>query len=86
MAVLVSTEGAALLSGEATAKDFVSDAYAHAKFIAYADSAKPLFDKAGVTKMDNGFVALKNPADAKSFVQSCRKLRFWEREAEVHAV
>jgi catalase len=36
--------------------------------------------------MDGGFVALKSAADAKSFIEACRKLRFWEREAKVHAV
>jgi catalase len=84
--VMPSAEGATMLTGEATAKDFLSDAYAHAKFIGYVDTAKPLMDKAGLTDMDAGFIALKAPADAKKFVQACRKLRFWEREAKVHAV
>jgi catalase len=86
VAVLPSADGATLLSGEATARDFVCDAYAHAKFIAYADTAQPLFDKAGLKDMDNGFIALKAPADAASFVAACRKLRFWERESKVQAV
>jgi catalase len=86
VAVIPSAEGAALLAREATAKDFVSDAFAHAKFIAYSEAAKPLFEKAGVMEMDGGCVALKSAADAKGFVEACRKLRFWEREAKVHAV
>jgi catalase len=86
VAVLSSAEGAALLAREATARDFVNDAFAHAKFIAYSETAKPLFEKAGMTEMDGGFVALKSAADAKRFVAACRKLRFWEREAKVHAV
>jgi catalase len=86
VAVLSSAEGAALLAREATARDFVNDAFAHAKFIAYSEAAKPLFEKAGVTEMDGGFFALKSAADAKRFVAACRKLRFWEREAKVHAV
>ncbi|MFL5287850.1 MAG: catalase, partial [Rhodopila sp.] len=36
--VIPSAEGAAMLTREATAKDFVSDAYAHAKFIGYAET------------------------------------------------
>ena len=84
--VIPSAEGAALLAGEATAKDFVSDAFAHAKFIAYSEAAKPLLQRAGVTEMDGGCVALKGPTDAKAFLKTCRKLRFWEREAKVHAV
>jgi catalase len=86
VAVLASAEGAALLAREAAAKDFVNDAVAHAKFIAYSEAAKPLFEKAGVAEMDGGFVALKSAADAKGFLAACRKLRFWEREAKVHAV
>jgi catalase len=39
-----------------------------------------------VREMDAGFVALKGPTDVKTFVRACRKLRFWEREANVHAV
>jgi catalase len=84
--VIPSAEGAAMLTREATAKDFVSDAYAHAKFIGYAETAKPLFDKAGVTDMDEGFVALKGAADARRFIEACRALRFWQRETKVHAV
>ena len=84
--VIPSADGAALLAGEATAKDFVSDAFAHAKFIAYSEAAEPLFQRAGVTEMDGGCVALKGPTDAKAFLKACRKLRFWEREAKVHAV
>ena len=86
IAVIPSADGAALLAGEATAKDFVSDAFAHAKFIAYSDAAKPLLQRAGVTEMDSGCVPLKGPTDAKTFLKACRKLRFWEREAKVHAV
>jgi catalase len=87
VALLPSEQGAALLTKEATAKDFVSDAFAHAKFIAYAEAARPLMQKAGVAEMmDEGFVALKSAADAKRFIEVCRQLRHWEREAKVHAV
>lgn len=86
VAVIPSADGAALLAREATARDFVNDAFAHAKFIGYSETAKPLFDKAGVSEMDGGCVVLKSAADAKSFISNCRKLRFWEREAKVHAV
>ncbi|MBB1092901.1 catalase [Rhodopseudomonas palustris] len=85
VAILVSDEGAEMLLGEATARDFVADAFAHAKFIAYTEAAQPLLDKAGV-KPDDGFLALSKPADAERFLKLCAKLRFWEREASVHAV
>ncbi|HQT78961.1 MAG TPA: catalase [Rhodopila sp.] len=86
VAVVLSAEGAALLSREATAKDFVADAFAHAKFVAYTEAAMPLFQKAGVTEMDEGCVALKGAADAKAFLQKCRELRFWPRDATMRAV
>jgi catalase len=86
VAVLPSAEGVKQLAIEATAKDFVNDAFAHAKFIAYAETAMPLFQKAGLTEMDDGMVALKRAADVKGFVAKLGELRFWEREARVHAV
>jgi catalase len=87
VAILPSAEGVALLVNEATAKDFVNDAFAHAKFIAYGADAMPLFEKANiVVDMDGGFMALKTPADAKAFIAACGELRFWARETKVHAV
>ncbi|MBV8401026.1 MAG: catalase, partial [Acetobacteraceae bacterium] len=86
VAVIPSAQGAALLANEATARDFVNDAFAHAKFIGYAEAAKPLFEKAGLTEMDAGFVRLQGAGDAKAFIERCRVLRFWEREPKVHAV
>ena len=48
VALLVSADGSALLAKDAAAKDFVSDAFAHCKFIAYSADALPLFEKAGI--------------------------------------
>ncbi len=85
VAIVLSEAGCALLSGEATAKDFVSDAFAHGKFIGVVPAAKPLIEKACV-EMDNGIIALDSPAAAKSFLDRCGMLRFWEREPKVRAV
>ena len=38
--VLASADGAALLASDAAAKDFVTDAHAHCKFIGHAASAR----------------------------------------------
>ena len=87
VALLPSAEGAALLAQEATAKDFVNDAFAHCKFIGFGPDALPLFEKANlVADMDEGFVALNKPDDAKAFIKACGALRFWARETKVHAV
>ena len=84
VAIVLSAEGATLLGMEATAKDFVSDAFAHAKFIAFTAAAKPLLDKAGV-EQDQGVVELK-PGGAADFLKACGALRFWAREEKLHAV
>jgi catalase len=83
VAVLASADGVAKLAKMPAAKDFVSDAHAHAKFVAYAPAAKALFDAAGVTELDDGFVALAAPGDAAAFLKACGKLRFWKREAKL---
>jgi catalase len=87
VAILPSAEGAALLAQEATAKDFINDAFAHAKFIAYGPDAAPLLEKANIARdLDDGCIALKKPADAGAFIKTCGALRFWAREAKTHAV
>ena len=86
VAVVLSEAGCRLLSQESTARDFVNDAYAHAKFIAYAPEAKPLFDRACITEMDGGIVALNGAGDAKKFIHAAGKLRFWEREMKTRVV
>jgi catalase len=87
VAVLLSDAGAQLLTEEATARDFVSDAFAHCKFIAHTAAAMLLLEKAGIAAArDSGVVELKQDADAATFLEACRKLRFWEREAKVKRV
>jgi catalase len=84
VAVLVSPAGATALSTEATAKDFVSDAYAHLKFIGYNEAAAPLFAKARIgDAMDEGFIQLTTADTAANFIATCRKLRLWTREPKV---
>jgi len=86
VAILPGPDGVDTLANESTARDFVNDAFAHAKFIAYSAPAMTLFEKAGVKPdMDAGFMELKGAKDAQAFVTACRKLRFWEREPMVHA-
>jgi catalase len=82
VAILVSEEGVEWLQGEATARDFIADAVAHMKFIGYSPTALPLLQQtAGMT--DAGFIELSDPSDVPGFVQTCRMLRFWEREEKV---
>jgi len=83
VAVLPSSAGVAMLAKDATAKDFVADAFAHCKFIGHSADAEALFQAAGVTDRDEGFIALGKAKEAKAFVAKCGELRFWPRELEV---
>ena len=80
VALLVSEVGAALLAKEPAARDFVADAFAHMKFIGYAQPATSLFEKAGIAEdLDDGFIALNGKDDTSAFITACRKIRYWER-------
>lgn len=82
VALLVTPDGAAKLATDSNAKDFVSDAFAHLKVIGFNDAAGTLLTKAGVNP-DDGVVAIRSPEDAISFLNTCRKIRLWNREAKL---
>jgi catalase len=87
VAILLSEAGAQLLAEEATARDFVADAFAHCKFIGHSTAAMPLLEKAGIAaSRDDGVIQLSGPAEAAGFLEVCRQLRLWEREAKVKRV
>jgi catalase len=80
--LLPSAAGAPKLAGEPAARDFVTDAYAHCKFIGYTADAAPLLDATGVSELrDDGFIELSSNGSTTSFISTCRQLRFWERQA-----
>ena len=82
--VLVSAKGAALLSLDAAAKDFVTDAFAHCKYIGISPDAEAIFAKAGIADdLDEACLPIAKPADTQAFVEACRALRHWPREAAV---
>ncbi len=83
VALLLSESGAAALSENAVAVDFVSDAYAHCKFIGYTPASLPLMQRAGVSFDDEGLVQLGESADADAFLSACGVLRVWDREPKV---
>ncbi|MEA2373353.1 MAG: catalase [Solirubrobacteraceae bacterium] len=79
--VLTSADGAPKLAAEPAARDFVTDAYAHCKFVGYTADAAELFDATGLTKMmDDGFIDLATPDAAAGFLEKCAKLRVWGRQ------
>ena len=82
VALLLTEEGARGLSTDATARDFLTDAVAHLKFIGWTPAAQALVEAAGVADMvDDGWFDLSE--SAADFIEACRDLRHWDREPAV---
>jgi len=81
--ILASPGGARALSARPAARDFVTDAVAHCKFIGYTSGAAVLFEAAGLpadpSDLDEGFVSLTDYPPAE-FIARCRQLRYWDRQ------
>ncbi|MCM2474360.1 catalase [Rhizobium sp. CG5] len=87
-AVVVLSSAAAIddLVQEATARDFVADAFQHCKFIGYGPEALPLLERAGIADaMDEGVIQLPGEDGLAAFVAELGKLRVWGREPSVKA-
>ncbi|RDL47901.1 Catalase C [Ensifer sp. M14] len=84
VALLTSADAIEDLVREATARDFVADAFQHCKFIGYDPSATPLLEKAGIgDTLDEGVVVLPGEDGLSAFVSDLGKLRVWAREPSV---
>ncbi|WP_367353720.1 catalase C [Agrobacterium pusense] len=84
VALLTSAEAIDDLVKEATARDFVADAFQHCKFIGYDQSALQLLEKAGIADaMDEGVLPLPGEDGLAAFVSELGKLRVWAREPSV---
>lgn len=84
VAIVVSVDGAALLSLDAAAKDFATDAFAHCKYIGISAEAETIFAAAGIADdLDDACLPLGKTGDAKTFIEACRLLRHWPRELAV---
>ena len=80
--LLPGAKAVAALAARTTAKDFVSDAFAHRKFIGYNTASTPLLEAAGVASLlDEGCLKLSKAAAAK-FIRRCAALRYWERDVQ----
>jgi catalase len=78
VAVILSNEGANMLSMESAAIDFVRDAFGHLKAIAVDEGGRALLEKANV-ETDDGVVDAK---DRTAFIAAA-KTRQWDREKSV---
>ncbi len=81
VAIVVTENGAHELSGMPAARDFVTDADAHMKYVAYTDSAMALFTAAGVSPGDSEGYAIVDGTkkSATAFIRACREVRAWAR-------
>ena len=82
-AVVIATDtaGAQLLANLPPARDFVTDAFAHSKFVGYTAPASPLFQAIGLAdKLDDGFAQLDGGGSVDTFLQTCAQLQYWQRE------
>ena len=62
------------------ARDFVTDAVSHKKFIAYTDKSEKLITELShLDKVDAGMIKLDGKNGAKEFIKECAKLRYWKR-------
>jgi len=85
VAIIASDEGAARLAGMGAAQDFLRDAFAHLKTIAYTGNLGDLFAKAGLKDgdLDEACIVLAKRADTGAFVETAAKGKFWKREPKV---
>jgi catalase len=74
--------GGAVLAELPAARDFVSDAFAHCKFVAHTPETAEVFSAIGIAdKVDGGFFAVDGSGSMESFLAACAKVRYWAREA-----
>jgi catalase len=87
VAILALAEGEGMLVREPATKDFVSDAFAHAKFIAYClYRNRKAATRQGRDSPRRTLMAIKAPQDAPAFLQNCGQLRSWQRAAKLHVL
>ncbi|MGE0878537.1 MAG: catalase [Acidimicrobiia bacterium] len=79
--VLALGPGRDEVANHATALDFVRDAHAHCKFVAYTQSSMPLLAAAGIEELiDGGYTDVSDTNQVPEFLARCTALRFWDRE------
>lgn len=84
VALVTSADGVVDLVKEATARDFVADAFSHCKYIGYVTDALPLLEKADIAdSLDEGTVALEDDKAIGLFFEEIGKLRVLGREPSV---
>jgi len=84
VAVLASEAGIVEIIKLPPSRDWVCDAFAHCKFIAYSAEVTKLFTKAGIfNDLDPGCFQLAGDKDVGAFLDKCKYLRYWKRELDM---
>ncbi len=83
--VLPSEEGCKLLTSEASAVDWVRDAFGHLKVIGFTEAARELLD-AGSVVVDDGVLLVNNHESVTSFMERAKAGRRWEREPTLRSI
>lgn len=87
VALLLTSTAANQLALEASAIDFVRDAFGHLKIIGHTQGASALLDEAGVAdQVDGGVISLEDRASIGTFIEAAKRLRIWAREARVRTL
>ena len=89
VAIIPSVEGGDALAREASAVNWLRDAFAHLKVIGYLPGARALFTKAALAEVspqnDAGLIAWPS-ASVADFIQAAARGRLWDREARVRHI
>lgn len=81
VALMVTEEGAKAMEADIAAREFVSNAIAHRKFIAHTAAAKSLLELTpGLKAKPAQLVELDQTQGIDEFIQRCRHLRSWEAD------
>ena len=80
--ILASADGAAAAHRTPAAKDFVTDAHAHCKFIGYVPSRGTARRRRPRRPDRRRYIHL-DTAGVDSFITTCRQIRYWDREPSV---
>ena len=74
------------LATTAAAKAFLTDAHQHCKYVGWSEQASALVGVCGLAGAeDDAFCALTDKVSVEAFVNECKNLRYWAREASLQA-
>jgi catalase len=82
--ILASEEQAEKLGTQASAVDWLRDAFGHLKVIGHTPGAQPLLDRAGI-EHDRGVVSLGDKKSVSTYIQRAKQGRVWDREPKLRS-